>query len=64
MPEAQCFFFDESEVKPTYPRYYSQNKLKKFNEHLFSLDVSNILSKIDPNFATNKFLDIYKSLLN
>jgi len=59
-PVVQCSFFDEPEVKPAYTCYYSQNKLKNFNEHLSSLDTSNILSEIDLNIATNKFLDIYK----
>ena len=57
----QCSLLGESEVQLEYSRVFNQSKLGLFNEHLKTVDITNILTQVDPNKAINLFSKMYIS---
>ena len=61
MPVMQCSLLGESEVQLEYFRVFNRSKLELFNEHLNTVDITNILTQVDPNKAMNLFSKMYIS---
>ena len=59
MPVMQCSLLDEFEAQLEYSRVFNQSKLELFNEHLNTVDITNILTQVDPNKAMNLFSKMY-----
>ena len=59
MSVMQCSLLRESEVQLEYSRVFNQSKLELFNEHLNTVDKTNILTQVDPNKAINLFSKMY-----
>ena len=60
----QCSLLGESEVQLEYSRVFNQSKLELFNEHLNTVDITNILIQVDPNKAMNLFSKMHISALD
>ena len=48
---------DELEVKLENSRIYNQSKVELFKKHLNTVDITNILTQVNPNKAINPFCE-------